>query len=172
MTLERLFPVKPCWVLDSSSIINFKSTIAPRNQEDTLRLLDRLVSQRKIAFPRQVVQEVSGQGQNDLPAIWISQNSPNLLHPKSPKESYLQKVLNKVPDLVERDNTKDAADPFILALALQLKDNDWDVCVVTDDYIDRFPRKRSLRNACETMGIKVVQTVEFIETLDNLPQTY
>lgn len=165
MTSERLFPVEPCWVLDSSAIIEFKSIITPEIETKVLTLLDRFVVQGQISFPRQVKREVSGDGQDDLPARWVLQNYSKIIRDKSPEENYIIDVLSKVPNLVEEDNTKDAADPYVLALALQLEDNDIDAIVVTEDRINRLPRKISLKSACEIMDIEVCLTRDFIDRI-------
>ena len=152
-------------MLDSSAIIEFKSITTPEIERRVLTLLDQLVLQRKISFPRQVRREVSGDGQNDLPALWALRNFQKILLNKSPEERYITNVLNKVPNLVEEDNTKDAADPYVLALALQLKDNDFNAIVVTEDRVDRLPRKRSLKSACEIMGVEVCLTRDFFDRI-------
>lgn len=165
MTSERLFLVEPCWVLDSSAIIEFKSIITPEIETRVLTLLDQLVLQGKISFPRQVKREVSGDGQNDLPALWVLRNFSKIILNKSPEESYIIDVLRKVPNLVEKDSKKDVADPHVLALALQLKDNGFDAIVVSEDRIDRLPRKISLKSACEIMGIEVCLTSDFFDRI-------
>lgn len=139
--------------------------ITPEVQDRILTLLNQLVLQGKIAFPHQVIREVSGGGQDDLPAIWAVQNSRDLKHPKYPDDNYVKRVSSAVPDLVERGSTKDEADPFVLALALQLKHNDWNAIVVTEDRVDRLPRKRSLKSACKIMGVEMIQTVDFLENI-------
>lgn len=165
MISERLFPVEPCWILDSSAIIEFKSIITPEIEATVLTLLDRLVRQGKISFPRQVKREVSGDGQSDLPALWALRNFSKIILNKSPEESYIIDVLSKVPNLVEENNSKDAADPYVLALALQLENNDFDAIVVTEDRIDRLPRKISLKSACKIMGIEVCLTNDFFDRI-------
>lgn len=165
MISERLFPVEPCWVLDSSAIIEFKSIITPEIETRVLALLDQLVLQGKISFPRQVKREVSGDGQNDLPALWVLRNFSKIILNKSPEESYIIDVLRKVPNLVEKDSKKDVADPHVLALALQLKDNGFDAIVVSEDRVDHLPKNISLQSACQEMSVEFIRTLAFLESI-------
>ena len=165
MNSERLFPVEQCWVLDSSAIIEFKSLITPEIETKVLTLLDQLVLQGKISFPRQVKIEVSGDGQDDLPAQWVLQNYSKIICNKSPEEHYVKEVLSKFPNLVEEDNMRDAADPYVLALVLQLQNNGFDANLVSEDRVDRPPKKISLQSACQEMSVEFIRTAAFLESI-------
>jgi hypothetical protein len=59
----------------------------------------------------------------------------------------VRRVLERCPDLLDPDKPDEQADPYVLAVALDLKTGGFDVCVVTDDRRDRLPTKLSLATA-------------------------
>ena len=64
------------------------------------------------------------------------------------------------PDVIEEDAENDPADPYVLALALQLwRENEAEECyVVTEDNVDRVPLKISIRTACTRLGLNCMDT--------------
>ena len=71
------------------------------------------------------------------------------------------------PDVIEEDAENDPADPYVLALALQLwRENEADECyVVTEDNVDRVPLKISIRTACARLGLNCMDTRNFAEAI-------
>ena len=61
--------------------------------------------------------------------------------------------MEKVGNVIEPDTDSDPADPYVLALALQLWRENKRVCVVTQDIVDRLPLKISIRSACARLGL-------------------
>ena len=75
----------------------------------------------------------------------------------------LARVGRHVPgaaDVIEASAENDPADPYVLALALQLwRGNEAGECyVVTEDKVDRAPIKISIRMACLRLGLNYMDT--------------
>ena len=67
-------------------------------------------------------------------------------------------------DLVaDPTKTTEEADPYVLALALHLRDQERDPCVVTSDQVDRMPLKIALTTACDRLSINYMSPREFLE---------
>ena len=152
------------FVLDTSSIIQIKRIIPAREQWELAKNMERMVEKGSIVFPRQVTREISGQKHTDLPEAWVHgvdskiENSHREADPE-----YLEEVMDKARAVVEYDAEGDPADPYILALALQMRKEGKQVWVVTEDVEDRLPSKISIRTACRRLGLPMMQIEEFVE---------
>lgn len=72
-------------------------------------------------------------------------------HPLDPEWEHVQRVMAEAGDVVDPNKTKEDADPYVLALALQLLAEGRDVCVVTEDRVDRI--RIAVTTACDRLGI-------------------
>lgn len=173
MTLEKLFtePVENCWILDSSAIIQIKHLIPSSAQWDLFKKLEELVISGIIAMPRQVISEVKTDSHPDVPGAWVAGIKKHLQHPLDPDFELIRLVMSEVGDVVDKEKGREEADPYVIALALQLMRDNWNITVVTEDIKDRIHRhdnrqgRRSLKNACEIMGIEVCLTSDFIDRI-------
>lgn len=174
MTSEKLFTESAgnCWILDSSAIIQIKHLIPTSAQWDIFKRLEELVISRIIAMPQQVITEVKTDSHPDMPGAWVAGIKKHLQHPLHPDTNFVRLVMSEVGDVVDKEKGRDEADPYVIALALQLMSDNWSVTVVTEDVKDRIHRhddrqgKRSLKSACEIMGIEVCLTSDFINRMD------
>ncbi len=66
-------------------------------------------------------------------------------------------------DVVDPNRTKEDADPYVLALALQLVEQGNDVCVVTEDRVDR--NRIAVTTACDRLGVAHCSVREFLGSL-------
>ena len=71
------------------------------------------------------------------------------------------------PDVIEENAENDPADPYVLALALQLwrENKAEEYYVVTEDKVDRVPLKISIRTACTRLGLNCMDTRNFAEAI-------
>lgn len=60
-----------------------------------------------------------------------------------------------IADVVEADAEpeREPADPYVAAMAYELRAAGFDVAVATDDSVDRLPVKIALTTACERLGL-------------------
>jgi len=70
-------------------------------------------------------------------------------------------VLDRCTDLLDHDKPEEQDDPYVLAVAIDLKIGGFDVCVVTDDRKDR-PTKLSLATATGMFQVPSVPLHAFV----------
>ena len=155
------------YVLDTSAIIAFKQVVKARDQWGFAKHLERLVESGKITFPRQVAREVGGQRHIDLPEAWALGVEPDIVLRRRPDPDYVEEVMMVAPDVIEENAENDPADPYVLALALQLwrENKAEEYYVVTEDNVDRVPLKISIRTACTRLGLNCMDTRNFAEAI-------
>ena len=146
-------------VIDTSVLIEFKQVVGIEQQWALLMEMSARVTAGAVAFPRQVVAELSAVRHPDAPGAWIASAKRSMCHPE-PVEETLVRVLAVADDLVEVDNPNDAADPYVVAMALELAERHPEsrVVLVTNDVVDRLPVKIALKTACDRVGIPPVRS--------------
>ena len=122
-------------------------------QWDLFQHLQALVDGGEVAMPRQVIREVGELAHPDAPGVWARGMAHRLQHPLDVEYEYLRRVMKAAPNLVEANQQKDVADPYVVALALQLMAGGERVEVVTDDVTDHLPTKIALGTACDRLKI-------------------
>lgn len=73
-----------------------------------------------------------------------------------------------------KKHKKEEADPHILAIlaaALELRDNGYKAIVITEETVDRPPRKISMKTAGERLGITIISMQEFLEQQEILQKS-
>ena len=148
------------YVLDTSSIIQIKCDVKAEHQWELAKNMERMVEQEKITFPRQVTREIRGQLHTDLPEAWVLGVDRKIVIDCEPGHEYIEEVMDKAGNVIESDTDSDPADPYVLALALQIWRSDRDVVVVTEDITDR-PLKISIKKACQILGLSMLRLEDF-----------
>jgi hypothetical protein len=165
MSLDIDFPPPLIVVVDTSVLIGLKSTVHIDNQWSTLTRMHELVTEGSLAFPKQVAKELAYGEYPDAPGAWVGSAKREVSH-QQPSEDTLIKVLAAAPLLVDIETTDDreVADPYVAAMALDIKDahDGCRVVVATDDKIDRLPVKVSLVTACDQLGIETCTPKQFV----------
>jgi hypothetical protein len=150
------------WVLDASALIHFKK-IAVGKQWAAFKLLEEMVLLGSIAMPRLVIKEASEIMHPDMPGAWAAGVKDSLIHPLDPAvDPYVRNVMAVAGDVVDPNSPDDDADPYVVALALELCASGYDAVVVTDDVVDRMPIKISLETACTRCQVKSVNAEQFL----------
>lgn len=150
------------WVLDTSALIDLKTIISVSDQWHAFKTLEGLVSDGCVAMPRQVIKEVSGIAHPDLPGAWASGVRHSLRHPTDVPYEYLQRVMGAAGEVVDPTKTVEDADPYVLALALWLRDQGAEPVVVTTDQVDHLPIRIALATACQRFDIPYVDACGFL----------
>lgn len=155
----------PIWVFDTSALIDIKSQ--PRESREAILVrLSQLAGKGRLRMPKQVLDELKRV--TDVILEWaltveskVTSDQPTLDDVKT--------VLSGVPSIL--DSTKDAgaeeADPYVLALALTLKQTGGDVRIVTQESKDvqpmpGKPARMSLNTAAGIMAIPSVPLRGFL----------
>jgi len=154
-------------VIDTSSIIEVRRRVPHGNQRAVFQKLDELVATGTLVYPIQVVTELEAQydpksATPDLPYDWVKRNQK-----MATRHGYL---FDRVREVLQHPQAKfvldpekvgtEEADPYILGLALHLKEQG-DVTVLTEETRDR-PDKLSLNSACGLLRIYCLRIVPFL----------
>lgn len=149
------------WVLDASSVIEVKKAVPASKQWATLRAMEDLVGASRIAVPREVAREVKAVAHPDAPGAWMHGVEQRLQHPVDPSTTSLDSVLSVAPDLVDPNKLLDG-DPYVLALAADLRAGNHAATVVTEDVNDT-PIRIAVVTAANRLGIPCVRLSDFLQ---------
>ncbi len=153
-------PSERVWILDTSALVEAKSALSVADQWQTFKLLEDMVRAGTVAMPRLVIREISEIAHPDLPGAWAPGVRDIQQHPLDPEWEHVQRVMAEAGDVVDPNKTKEDADPYVLALALQLVGQGHDVCVVTEDRVDR--NRIAVTTACDRLSIPHCSVRDFL----------
>ena len=158
------------WVFDTSSIIEIRPCVRPRDRRKTLDDLTAMVNAGELRFPKQVVPELGR---------YISRGKPNEVHewakdnrPKACRHGNLQTVVREmlqaqpqVAQVVDAEKLGgvEEADIYVLALGIHLQQQGKIVTVVTEEKNDE-PDKLSLNSACGLLGLPSLPMRPFLRS--------
>jgi hypothetical protein len=114
--------------------------------------LDELIEHQRLMAPKQVLEEL--QGQDDYLLRWARKRKRMFARTSLELVRRVQKIVNEFPRFVDPSQPIRAADPFVVALAIDrskglLGD---EICVVTEEkYGLGRPR---IPHVCEAYGLK------------------
>ena len=149
----------PIWVVDTSALIQIKSSIPHGQRPHVFIALTALVTEGRLMFPPQVLHELERDSEGHAPdqvCSWaLSVEATACALAASYEE--VKAVLAIVPDVLDsmKDPRVDEADPYVIALAGRLRLEGHDARVVVQETRDS-PRKLSLNTACGMLGIPSV----------------
>lgn len=158
-------------VIDTSSVIGIKYKVPTDDQWDVFDTMRHLVEEGRLVFPTQVHRELSREKHADAPGAWCGGAAKVVQHSDAPDE-VLSEIGWAIAGLVEEDAEADnePADPYVLAMAYHLRQTGgYDVVVVTEDCVDRLPRKIALTTACEKIDMPCWTTEDFIKWVLSVP---
>lgn len=150
----------PVWVVDTSALIEIKSSVPRADRERVFDALSALAKAGRLFFPREVLDELkrdSADKRNpDRPCLWAREVETDACNHLLTFEE-VRAVLEIVPDILDpaKESGADEADPYVLALAKKLRDQGTDARVVTEE-TRNSPTKLSLNTACGMLGIPSV----------------
>jgi hypothetical protein len=151
-------------VADTCALIDVKFSVPLARQWSFLNGLTILVDQGRLAFPRQVQREITDAKYPDAPGAWVASCRGWSRHPE-PAETVLPEVLAIAPKLVDWNSEREAADPYVIAMALEISRRHpaAQVVVATNDTVDRLPMKTSVLSACKLLGLQCWTPPQFFE---------
>ena len=100
----------------------------------------------------------------DAAVAWIREW--RVVGERSPKMETVKSVLSKAPSLVDADITREQADPYVVALAIEIASGDFfapNVTIITEDRRDK-PTKLSLATAAGLLRIPTVPLLPFLRS--------
>ena len=151
------------FVIDTSSIIQVRRLANATTVQVTsiYSRLEDLARDHGLLFPRQVLEELGRfailpKKVADLPLEWARRVAEDAMRIQ-PSLDLVREVLDRVPSVLDFAKTDpvDEADPYVLALALQLGREGKRVRVVTEERIDN-PTKMSMATAAGILELPCV----------------
>ena len=152
-------------VLDTSSLIQIKTLVRIDRQWDLFQHLQAMVDQAELAMPRQVIKEVGEVAHPDAPGVWARGMRDRLQHTLDVDPIYLKQVMQAAPKIIEANQQHDVADPYVVALALELTAAGLVAVVVTNDLVDHLPQKIALSTACDRLKVPHISCEEFLKQI-------
>ena len=152
-------------VLDTSSLVRIKTLVRIDRQWELFQQLQTLVDAGDIAMPRQVIKEIGEVAHPDAPGVWARGMRDRLRHSLDVGSDFVRHVMLVAPNLVEANQQRDVADPYVAALALELQKAGLNVEVVTNDVVDHLPLKIALGTACDRLAIPHISCEEFLRAI-------
>jgi rRNA maturation endonuclease Nob1 len=149
-------------VLDTSALIEAKTTIRPQRQWEFFEILKERVQRGQVYFPKAVREELRGRKHHDTPETWALNVHQHIPGTVEPSVSTLREVMRVAGDVVESDAEGDPADPYVLAQALEFQESGRWVSVVTEDRVDRAPIKIAMTTACARLGLTAWSLAHFL----------
>ncbi len=127
------------YVVDTSEWINLDKKYPSEIFPSLWNRIEDLISKEKIVSPNTVRDEIK-QGHDGLEA-WIRQH-PKAFHSTDKLITQVQKILKDHQDLIKPDAHYESADPYIIALAISIKNNldGRSPIIVTDENAQRPSR--------------------------------
>lgn len=150
------------WLLDSSSLIRIKSHVPGAKQWALLKAMESMVADGTLTFAKQVKDEVTGLLHPDAPGVWAAGVYHLMAYDADPGIAYVKHVMGtEAAAVVDPDKTTEDADPYVIALALELMAMGHDVRVVTNDQNDT-PARIAMSKACDITGVDWCGLEEFL----------
>ena len=154
-------PSPDIWVLDTSCLIGMALLeVMPCRVSALLDLIADMVGKGKVCFPKQVADEVTGDGPL---AIAVREMRKDIFHHYQPPQNFLDQVLERFPNLPDTSKLREDADPYVVAQALAIVSEGYDVVVVTRDMVDR--RTTSIATACNGFDLWWIQPRQFLDSM-------
>lgn len=127
-----------------------------------------LVQESRLCFPAEVVEELGRLARGEQALVWAKAVAASRCNKGAPY-SFTSWVLESCSGLVDETAlaTQEPAAPFVAAQAVQIRAEDNEVFVVTEDIREK-PTRLCLRQACEQLDLPSMRLEEFLEDT-NLP---
>lgn len=154
------------WLPDSSPLVNMKKVVRVTQQWEVFKAMEEMVLRGELTFPRQVIDEIGDQPHPDMPGAWVQGVKNHRREPREPSFETVTQVMAQAGEVVDSTKTSEDADPYVIALAIDLMEEGLRPTVVTDDIVDRPPIKIAMATACGILGVETVTLPEFLDALD------
>jgi rRNA maturation endonuclease Nob1 len=162
-------------VLDTSSLLHLRYAFRRGEERDeALALLAEEVAAKHLFFPPQVKQEIEfGEREPRRVGVTIPPPSEYLQWirdacsagaERRPDDDIVSATVKLVPQLVDIASEREEADPYVLALAVELQAEGRPITVITDDIRDKGSLI-SLASACGGLDIPSVRVAQLIARL-------
>ena len=154
------------WIIDTSAIAEIRRKIPVERRKAVFDELSQRVAAGTLTFPRQVLDEFERprfKQAYDHGWEWLKRHVEHC-RAHEPLHEYLRQAFlePQVRRVLDPDKDHEEADPYVLALALKLRDSGNEVGVITEDAVSR-PSKLSLKDACGLLRIVSISVQPYLE---------
>lgn len=153
-------------VIDTSSIAEIRRSVQNKQKRHVFECLTKLVQDGVLFFPKEVVKELARKADPESPDAqyeWARTVERAATATPVPYET-VREVLAHVPRVLDPEKEgADEADPYVIAVGLELQRTGRRVVVVTEENKET-PTKMSLRTAAGLLGLPAVPLVAFLES--------
>lgn len=151
------------WIVDASSLIEIKKNFELTTQQEAFKLLEDMVFKGQIAIPNQVIKEICQYKTPDTVSHWVQKIKPKLKYSSKVEPKFVKMIQEEYTNFSDPDKEIDDADPYVVALACQLRDQGKIPCVVTEDIVDR--KTKAIFSVCTEEKINCIDIREFLSRL-------
>lgn len=151
------------WVIDRSSILTAKAYTAKYviKLEEIYKGFSTLVKQGELVYPQEVIEEFKSKP--NLAYKWVQENRKEATRFGTNYDTLKEILSNDYLRLVHDSNkTREEADPYLLSLAQDIKNEGNDVGLITEEIQDRLPSHISLNSACGYLEIPCLRVESFM----------
>jgi hypothetical protein len=159
--------VAQVWVVDSSSLIELRNVPVP-NRQPVLDGLDAMVDNNTLVYPPQVLGELLRFGP-DVAQKWCKKNGTKATR-YGPLYDEITPILARVENLIDPSKSgEDQADPYIIAVALRLRDGDGHTPTIITNDTSNKPLHTALSSAAGLFGFPSVPMALFLADMNLYP---
>ena len=159
------FPMRPdvdteVFIFDTSSLVELKH-VSREAREVAKEAMNFLAKDGRLLFPTTVLKELSAyQGKNDLPMRWADKHRGDCL--KDPIMTTVASVMASVPDVIDSEKVsgEEEADPYVLALGMDVRSDGLDPVVVSEERNDKH--RLSMHTACGLLRLHKLDLRSFV----------
>ncbi len=153
------------YCIDASAFITMHRFYPIRIIPDLWAHLEKLFDQKKIISHQIVFNEiVPKSGKKDELAKWISRFKSNFISTSQKQLEIAPEILNNFPKLINPESEKDQADPWIVALLIEIMEKDGIFGDQSDYVMVTTESEKSLKKlpaACKYYNIRHMNLFEF-----------
>lgn len=152
------------YVLDAHALIALQDAAATAgfDFDDLLSKMTALVEDGQLVCPPSVVRECRDFGETDLITSWVRMASANF-NDASVSWDIAEQVISSHPTLVDSTETRENPQVDVLGLAIQRKNRNHDVVIVTGQWVDT-PICAALGTVAAAADVTAMTPMEFITT--------
>jgi len=144
---------------DTSALINpWRNHYPPDRFPSLWNHIDKMIQSGEIVATEMVYHELKQK--DDALLKFVKERDKMFIEVDERQQEHVRTIVNYFPQWIDPNSTKDQADPFVVALAIQQ-----DLIVVTDEQMPP-PGKVKIPKVCNTFGVECLSVLDFLRHED------
>jgi hypothetical protein len=151
------------FVVDATAIVSVPRLVG--NPDEVFEGLSDAVADSDLCYCNEVLDELARIARDTDALNWARTNSVNRCHNGAGLNAleWVGHDFGEIVDVTTRD-TQEPASQYVIAQALELRENKHEITVVTEDIREK-PTRASLREACEHFRLPWINCLELLDEL-------